>query len=65
LRYLQTLVEIGAEHNTTIVFARRIDLIPSMTQVLNGSNKTGATAFRERSALVGTGNGEMSWTPNE
>ena len=44
LRYLQTLVEIGAEHNTTIVFPLPIDLIASMTQVLNGSNRIGASA---------------------
>src|SRR6476646_2771803 len=37
LRYLQTLVEIGAEHNTTIVFPLPIDLITSVTQVLDGS----------------------------
>jgi regulator of protease activity HflC (stomatin/prohibitin superfamily) len=42
LRYLQTLVEIGAEHNTTIVFPLPIDLITSMTQMLNGSKKIGA-----------------------
>src|ERR1041385_9256057 len=36
LRYLQTLVEIGSEKNTTIVFPLPIDLITSMTQVLNG-----------------------------
>lgn len=35
LRYLQTLVEIGAEHNTTIVFPLPIDLISSMMQMLN------------------------------
>ena len=39
LRYLQTLVEIGSEHNTTIVFPLPIDLITSITQVLNGSNR--------------------------
>ena len=39
LRYLQTLVEIGAEQNTTIVFPLPIDLITSMTQVLNGSKR--------------------------
>ncbi len=44
LRYLQTLVEIGAEHNTTIVFPLPVDLINSMTQVLNGSKKIGAAA---------------------
>ncbi len=44
LRYLQTLVEIGAEHNTTIVFPLPIDLITSITQVLNGSKKIEAVA---------------------
>jgi len=41
LRYLQTLVEIGAEHNTTIVFPLPIDLIASLSQVLNRSQQTG------------------------
>ena len=63
LRYLQTLVEIGAEHNTTIVFPLPIDLITSMTQVLNGSNKTGAAAVQDRTPLVGTRNGEMTLDP--
>ena len=44
LRYLQTLVEIGAEHNTTIVFPLPIDLITSMTQAVSGSKNTGAAA---------------------
>ena len=44
LRYLQTLVEIGAEHNTTIVFPLPIDLITAVTQVLNGPKKIEATA---------------------
>jgi regulator of protease activity HflC (stomatin/prohibitin superfamily) len=35
LRYLQTLVEIGAEHNTTIVFPLPVDLISSMMQMQN------------------------------
>lgn len=38
LRYLQTLVEIGAEHNTTIIFPLPIDLITSMTHTLPSSN---------------------------
>ena len=42
LRYLQTLVEIGAEHNTTIVFPLPMDLIASVTQALNRSQKIGA-----------------------
>lgn len=39
LRYLQTLVEIGTEKNTTIVFPLPIDLITSWGQVLNGVNR--------------------------
>ena len=44
LRYLQTLVEIGAEHNTTIVFPLPIDLITSVTQALNDSKKPSVAA---------------------
>jgi regulator of protease activity HflC (stomatin/prohibitin superfamily) len=58
LRYLQTLVEIGAEHNTTIVFPLPIDLITSMTKVLNGSKEIGAPAVRELTPAVGTSNGK-------
>jgi len=40
LRYLQTLVEIGSEHNTTIVFPLPVDIIPSLTKALAAqSNK--------------------------
>jgi regulator of protease activity HflC (stomatin/prohibitin superfamily) len=35
LRYLQTLVEIGQEKNSTVVFPIPIDLIPSLTNALN------------------------------
>lgn len=35
LRYLQTLVEIGQEKNSTVVFPIPIDLIPAMTNALN------------------------------
>lgn len=35
LRYLQTLVEIGTEKNTTLVFPLPIDLISSITNALN------------------------------
>jgi len=34
LRYLQTLVEIGTEKNTTIVFPLPVDIISSMSRVL-------------------------------
>ena len=32
LRYLQTLVEIGAEKNTTIVFPLPLDLLGGLTR---------------------------------
>ncbi len=35
LRYLQTLLEIGTEKNTTIVFPLPIDIIASLTHTLN------------------------------
>src|ERR1022692_529858 len=35
LRYLQTLVEIGSEKNTTIVFPLPMDILSSLGQVLN------------------------------
>lgn len=35
LRYLQTLVEIGAEKNTTVVFPLPIDIIASLGKALN------------------------------
>ena len=36
LRYLQTLVEIGSEHNTTIVFPLPIDLVTWLGRILEG-----------------------------
>lgn len=38
LRYLQTLVEIGAEKNSTVVFPIPIDLLSSLTKFLDRSN---------------------------
>jgi regulator of protease activity HflC (stomatin/prohibitin superfamily) len=35
LRYLQTLVEIGAEKNTTVVFPLPVDIITSVSRVLD------------------------------
>ncbi len=35
LRYLQTLVEIGVEKNTTIVFPLPVDIIPKLSEVLS------------------------------
>jgi regulator of protease activity HflC (stomatin/prohibitin superfamily) len=47
LRYLQTLVEIGAEHNTTIVFPLPIDLIASLTRVLKNASGTESVSTHE------------------
>src|SRR5581483_1338200 len=38
LRYLQTLVEIGTEKNTTIVFPLPIDLVTAFAHTLNGGS---------------------------
>jgi regulator of protease activity HflC (stomatin/prohibitin superfamily) len=35
LRYLQTLVEIGAEKNTTVIFPLPIDIFTALTRVMN------------------------------
>jgi regulator of protease activity HflC (stomatin/prohibitin superfamily) len=43
LRYLQTLVEIGAEKNTTVVFPLPLDIFTSITNALN---KLGASGIR-------------------
>jgi len=42
LRYLQTLVEIGAEKNTTIVFPLPLDIIASLGHALDRVGRTGA-----------------------
>src|SRR5499427_7692212 len=46
LRYLQTLVEIGAEKNTTIVFPLPVDIIASLGRVLDRLGKDGEPAAR-------------------
>jgi regulator of protease activity HflC (stomatin/prohibitin superfamily) len=40
LRYLQTLVEIGAEKNTTVVFPIPIDIFSSISRALEQTGKT-------------------------
>ena len=35
LRYLQTLVEIGTEKNTTVVFPVPLDMLTSLTKVID------------------------------
>src|SRR5512140_334445 len=41
LRYLQTLVEIGAEKNTTVVFPVPMDILSSVTKLLDKYTKEG------------------------
>jgi regulator of protease activity HflC (stomatin/prohibitin superfamily) len=41
LRYLQTLVEIGAEKNTTIVFPLPLDIMSSLERALDRVGKSG------------------------
>ena len=48
LRYLQTLVEIGTEKNTTIVFPLPVDIIASISRVLDAAG--GKTEPREPAA---------------
>ncbi len=43
LRYLQTLLEIGSEQNSTIVFPLPIDLIGPLMQMVNGHGANAAT----------------------
>jgi hypothetical protein len=42
LRYLQTLLEIGSEQNSTIVFPLPIDLIGPLMQAVNGHDANAA-----------------------
>src|SRR5215204_6038956 len=44
LRYLQTLTEIGAEKNTTVVFPLPIDLIDAFMGALNGNDNPDRSA---------------------
>jgi len=37
LRYLQTLVEIGAEKNTTVVFPLPVDIFAGMSQLVQNA----------------------------
>ncbi|HVA27449.1 MAG TPA: slipin family protein [Candidatus Baltobacteraceae bacterium] len=43
LRYLQTLTEVGGEHNSTIIFPMPIDLIQPFLQIMQKQATSGAT----------------------
>jgi regulator of protease activity HflC (stomatin/prohibitin superfamily) len=40
LRYLQTLIEIGSEKNTTVVFPLPIDMLSAVTRAFESTNQT-------------------------
>ncbi len=46
LRYLQTLVEIGTEKNTTIVFPLPVDIISSLSRILDSAARPSETGER-------------------
>src|SRR4029077_15259481 len=50
LRYLQTLVEIGAEKNTTIVFPLPVDLLVSFQNLMNSLTDKNVTDKNKGSA---------------
>jgi regulator of protease activity HflC (stomatin/prohibitin superfamily) len=52
LRYLQTLTEIGAEQNSTVVFPMPIDIIKPFLDLMDKSGKTRATNGDARPAIV-------------
>jgi hypothetical protein len=67
LRYLQTLTEIGAEQNSTIVFPMPIDIVKPFLELLEKAGKpTTANGVRPLTPLVkdaplgilGSSNGE-------
>jgi hypothetical protein len=52
LRYLQTLTEIGAEQNSTVVFPMPIDIIKPFLDLMDKSGKTRATNGDARAAVL-------------
>jgi regulator of protease activity HflC (stomatin/prohibitin superfamily) len=53
LRYLQTLREIGASQNSTVVFPMPIDLVKPVLEAAGGTFGAGASAPREPERLAG------------
>jgi regulator of protease activity HflC (stomatin/prohibitin superfamily) len=52
LRYLQTLTEIGAEQNSTVVFPMPIDIIKPFLDLVDKSGKTRAANGDARAAIL-------------
>jgi regulator of protease activity HflC (stomatin/prohibitin superfamily) len=55
LRYLQTLTEIGAEQNSTVVFPMPIDIIRPFLELLEKAGKPSAVNGAAKIALAGEG----------
>ena len=63
LRYLQTLLEIGSEQNSTIVFPLPIDLIGPLIGALDGHAADGRSTPPARIEAEPTGNGPTTAVP--
>jgi regulator of protease activity HflC (stomatin/prohibitin superfamily) len=52
LRYLQTLTEIGAERNSTVIFPMPLDIVKPFLQIMDtASSKTNGAGVRQTTAL--------------
>jgi len=63
LRYLQTLLEIGSEQNSTIVFPLPIDLIGPLSQAANGHTAMSVPSAASTSDTVLVTNGPPNASP--
>ncbi len=50
LRYLQTLTEIGGEHNSTIVFPMPMDIIKPFLDIIEKADKGAGAGVRPNGA---------------
>ena len=57
LRYLQTLLEIGSEQNSTIVFPLPIDLLGPLMQAINGNGADATAPATPKARIADTANG--------
>ena len=55
LRYLQTLTEIGAEQNSTVIFPMPIDIIKPFLEIIDTAGKAAANNAVSRLPSAGTG----------
>ena len=53
LRYLQTLTEIGAEQNSTVIFPMPLDIVKPFLEIIDAaSTKTNGAGVRPTTALA-------------